>query len=120
VIFGNRARARILLADDNADMRAFIRSILVRYCDVDEVPDGQVAWDRLHADPTRYDLLISDIIMPRMGGQELVRTVRSDDRFTGMRIIMLSAHAGEKNGVESLTIGADGRSRPNITCRHSY
>ncbi|EIN04589.1 hypothetical protein PUNSTDRAFT_146276 [Punctularia strigosozonata HHB-11173 SS5] len=107
IVFGNRARARILLADDNADMRTFIRSILSRYWDVCEVGDGQAAWEMLQADPNSYDLLISDVIMPRMDGQELVKAIRSDERFIGMRIILLSAYAGEKTGIESLIAGAD-------------
>ena len=58
---GERQRARILLADDNADLRLFIKGILGKYADVQEAQDGQVAWDLVQSRP--FDLVLSDIMV---------------------------------------------------------
>lgn len=58
---GERQRARILLADDNADLRTFIKSILGKYADVQEAHDGKIAWELLQQHP--YDLVLSDIMV---------------------------------------------------------
>lgn len=61
LLFGDRQTARILLADDNADLRLFIKSILGKYADVEEAIDGEVAWEKLQKNP--YDLVLSDIMV---------------------------------------------------------
>jgi PleD family two-component response regulator len=61
LLFGERQRARILLADDNADLRTFITSILGKYADVREAVDGQAAWELLQTHP--FDLVLSDIMV---------------------------------------------------------
>src|SRR5581483_3008241 len=67
---------KILLADDNADMRDYLRRILSRYWKVETVPDGnsalQAARERLP------DLIVSDVMMPGMDGFELLHELRSD------------------------------------------
>lgn len=61
LLFGERQRARILLADDNADLRTFITSILGKYADVEEAVDGHDAWSLLQSSP--FDLVLSDIMV---------------------------------------------------------
>lgn len=61
LLFGERQRARILLADDNADLRLFIKSILGKYADITEAVDGEVAWNLLLKD--QFDLVLSDIMV---------------------------------------------------------
>ena len=64
LLFGERQRARILLADDNADLRTFITSILGKYADVREAIDGQDAWNILQTSP--FDLVLSDVMVRRL------------------------------------------------------
>lgn len=105
LLFGERDRARILLADDNADLRSFIRSILAKYADVVEAVDGQAAWNLLERE--EFDLVLSDITMPRLSGFQLLAKIRASEKLKNKPVILLSARAGEDAGVESLSSGAD-------------
>jgi signal transduction histidine kinase/DNA-binding response OmpR family regulator len=98
-------RATILLADDNADMRAYVRRLLGRYYDVRAVADGQAAVEALHE--RRPDLVLADIMMPRLDGFGLVRAMRSNPEFAQIPVILLSARAGEESEIEGLKTGAD-------------
>ncbi|MEN3349822.1 MAG: hypothetical protein V7632_3457 [Bradyrhizobium sp.] len=98
-------RHHILLADDNADMRDYVRRLLAPLYDVEAVADGQAAleaaWRR------RPDLVLSDIMMPRLDGISLLNALRSDQDLKSLPVIFLSARAGEEATVEGLQIGAD-------------
>jgi signal transduction histidine kinase len=98
-------RPRILLADDNADMRDYIRRLLAGRYDVTAVADGLAARDaaRLRVP----DLVLSDVMMPGLDGVGLLRELRTDPRTQGVPVILLSARAGEEARVEGLQAGAD-------------
>jgi signal transduction histidine kinase len=97
--------ARILLADDNADMRAYVKRLLSEQWDVEAVPDGAAA---LAAAKARApDLVLTDVMMPGLDGFELLRELRADPRTRKVPIILLSARAGEESRVEGLGAGAD-------------
>ncbi len=102
---GRAPRARVLLADDNSDMRRYIGRILGEVYDVVAVCDGQAALEAALAAPP--DLVLSDIMMPRLDGFGLVRALRADERTRTLPIILVSARAGEESAVESLDSGAD-------------
>lgn len=108
LIFADRERARVLLCDDNYDMRSYITSILSPFVDIHAVNDGKQAWDRLQGDD-EYDLVLSDVMMPHMTGFELLREIRNSERLKRTPIILLSARAGEEASVEGLFMGADGQ-----------
>lgn len=98
--------ARILLADDNSDMREYIKRILSAHnWRVEVVSDGEAA---LEAARERIpDLVLSDVMMPRMDGFELLRELRSDPVTREVPVILLSARAGEESRIEGLEAGAD-------------
>jgi signal transduction histidine kinase/DNA-binding response OmpR family regulator/serine phosphatase RsbU (regulator of sigma subunit) len=98
-------RPRILIADDNADMRRYLRRVLSDRWLVDTVPEGESALRRLEA--ADYDLLISDVMMPGLNGLELVQAVRRDPDTRDLPVILLSARAGETASLEGLEMGAD-------------
>src|SRR4029077_9366503 len=98
-------RACILLADDNADMRNYIARILGEFYDVRAVPDGQAAFEAARASPP--DLVLSDVMMPRLDGFGLLRALRADEGTRSVPVILLSARAGEEAAVEGLDAGAD-------------
>jgi PAS domain S-box-containing protein len=98
-------RAMILLADDNADMRDYVGQLLRARYDVRAVGDGAQALAQMRERPP--DLLLSDIMMPRMNGFELLRTVRADAKLARLPVILLSARAGEEASIEGLEAGAD-------------
>ena len=100
-------RGHILLADDNADMREYVRRLLVQaHYAVEAVGDGRAA---LEAARVRVpDLVLSDVMMPGLDGFGLVRSLRDSPRTASVPILLLSARAGEEATVEGLRTGADG------------
>jgi signal transduction histidine kinase len=102
---GGRERPLILWADDNADMRDYVRRLLAERYDVLQAPDGASALRlALNAAP---DLILSDVMMPGLDGFRLVQALRSDRRTRTIPLILLSARAGEDAAVEGLQAGAD-------------
>ncbi len=100
-----RARLRILLADDNADMRDYVRRLLAEQYLVKAVADGETA---LAAARKRLpDLVLTDVMMPRLDGFGFLRELRADPLTRSLPVIMLSARAGEESRVEGLKAGAD-------------
>jgi PAS domain S-box-containing protein len=97
--------ARILLADDNADMRDYVTRLLRDRFLVESVADGATALARARALPP--DLILSDVMMPGMDGYELLQALRADEMTRGIPVILLSARAGEESRVEGLAAGAD-------------
>ncbi len=98
-------RPRVLIADDNADMRHYLARLLNERYNVQEVPDGQAALAA--ARKRRPDLVLSDVMMPNLDGFGLVRELRADAALKTIPIILLSARAGEESRVEGLQQGAD-------------
>jgi signal transduction histidine kinase/DNA-binding response OmpR family regulator len=98
-------RGRILLADDNADLRDHVARLLRPHWDVTTVADGQEALERAVRDP--FDLVLTDVMMPRLDGFGLIRALRADERTRDVPIVVLSARAGEEASVEGLAAGAD-------------
>jgi len=98
-------RARVLLADDNADMREYVRRLLAGRYDVQAVADGSAALAAaLKQSP---DLVLTDIMMPGLDGFGLLRELRADARTRTIPVVLLSARAGEEAAVEGLNEGAD-------------
>jgi PAS domain S-box-containing protein len=102
---GTALPARILIADDNADMRDYVKRLLGGRWTVEAVPDGRQALARALAHPP--DLVLSDVMMPGLDGFGLLQALRAEPRTRGIPIILLSARAGEEARVEGLEAGAD-------------
>ncbi|OKH43482.1 hypothetical protein NIES2101_30320 [Calothrix sp. HK-06] len=97
--------AKILLADDNADMRDYIQRLLKGSYTVEAVADGVAALAAIKNDSP--DLVLTDVMMPGINGFELLRALRSNPQTQAIPIILLSARAGEETRIEGLTAGAD-------------
>jgi signal transduction histidine kinase/CheY-like chemotaxis protein len=98
---------RILLADDNADMREYVTRLLhAEGWDVDAVADGNAALERIRTN--RPNLVLTDVMMPGLDGFELLRAIRADPSRATIPVILLSARAGEEARVEGAKAGADG------------
>ncbi|HEX8440110.1 ATP-binding protein [Archangium sp.] len=98
--------ARLLLVDDNADMRAYVERLLrAQGWEVEAVGDGAEALEAVRARPP--DLVLSDVMMPRLDGVGLLRALREDARTRTVPFILLSARAGEESTVQGLRAGAD-------------
>ncbi|WP_067271069.1 ATP-binding protein [Mitsuaria sp. 7] len=97
--------ARIIVADDNADMRAYLRDLLSPFYAVELAADGLQALEAARREPP--DLLLSDVMMPRLDGLALLTAIRVDARLGGVPVVLLSARAGEEARIEGLDSGAD-------------
>ena len=98
-------RARLIVADDNADMRAYMKRLLGDRWDVETVSNGRDALAAMMAQ--RPALLVTDVMMPELDGFGLVAAVRAHRDLANVPILMLSARAGEEARVEGLEAGAD-------------
>lgn len=96
---------KVLLADDNADMRSYVKRLLSDHFEVITAVDGEDAFNKV----IRYqpDLLVSDIMMPKMDGFGLLDRIRNHPDVKSLPVILLSARAGEEAKVEGLDAGAD-------------
>lgn len=98
---------RILLAEDNADMRLYVARILGQAgYGVEIVENGLAALAALRAGELP-DLILTDVMMPGLDGFGLLREIRADSTLDGIVVILLSARAGEGARVEGLAAGAD-------------
>jgi PAS domain S-box-containing protein len=102
---GDHSRLRILLADDNADMRDYVSKLLLAAYDVEKVTDGEEAWNAICA--RRPDLLLTDVMMPNLDGFGLLARIRGSAETRSLPVILLSARAGEESRLGGLEAGAD-------------
>jgi PAS domain S-box-containing protein len=98
-------RPCVLVADDNADMRQYVGRLLAERYRVVAVPDGEAALEAARGQ--RPDLVLTDVMMPRLDGFGLLRRLRDDPDSRNVPVIMLSARAGEESRVEGMEAGAD-------------
>ena len=99
------SRARIVLADDNADMRDYVRRLLAPQFEVIAVPDGAMALEAVRNHTP--DLVLSDVMMPVLDGFGLIRAIRAEPAIRATPVILLSARAGEESRIDGLQSGAD-------------
>jgi PAS domain S-box-containing protein len=97
---------RVLLVDDNADMRAYVRRLLVQSgYEVESVADGLAALSAARA--RKPDLILTDVMMPGLDGFGLLRELRADAKLGSLPVILLSARAGDEARIEGTRVGAD-------------
>lgn len=96
----------VLLVDDNRDMREYVTRLLESRFAVISAGDGQYALDLLESG-VRPDLVLSDVMMPRLDGFELLKALRARPLTNTTPVIFLSARAGEEARIEGFDVGAD-------------
>lgn len=102
---GMDGRPLILLVEDNADLRRYLRTELSANFQVEEASDGAAGFEKaLQLIP---DLVISDIMMPQVTGLELCRQIKSDERTSHIPVILLTARQSDEHQVEGYSAGAD-------------
>ena len=95
----------VILADDNADMRQYVQRLLSKHFRVITAKDGEEAFSKVIE--TLPDLLITDVMMPRLPGFELLKKIRNHPDLKNLPVIFLSARSGEEAKIEGLDAGAD-------------
>jgi len=98
--------AKVLIAEDDPISQRFVSTIVERmgHCSVVS-PNGRHAWEALCAE-NHISLLITDIMMPGMDGTTLIRTLRADERFKDLPVVVMSAFIGVSEISSLLDIGA--------------
>ncbi len=95
----------MLLVDDNADVRYFIKSHFSSSYHILEAKDGLEGWNT--ALKTIPNIIISDVLMPDMDGFEFCRRIRKDERTSHIPILLLTALGSREHEIEGLSLGAD-------------
>jgi PAS domain S-box-containing protein len=122
--YGREQRRRILLADDNADMREYVQRLLSDQYEVVAVTDGESAL--ASARTQRPDLILCEIMMPELDGFGVLQAIRAEESLKHVPVILLSAGGGEEARIEGLSSGADDylvkpfSARELITCVGSH
>ncbi len=101
---------RVLLVEDSASMRAFVRAALTSSSTLGEleIAEAQSGFDALRILPRgAWDLVITDINMPDINGLELVQFIRKSDRHRSTALIIISTQSSEKDRQRGLSLGAD-------------
>lgn len=105
-IGGAPARKRILVADDSITVREMERKLLEnRGYEVEVAVDGMDAWNALNSG--HYDLIVTDIDMPRMNGIEFLSRIRHTARMATMPVVIVSYKDNEEDKIKGLENGAD-------------
>jgi len=97
--------AKVLVVDDEAEMRGYLQSLLVRSYRVTTAATGAEALDQLRDDPP--DLVVSDVAMPEMDGIELCRRIRDDDRLRSLPVLLLTGRQEAETRLSGIEAGAD-------------
>jgi signal transduction histidine kinase/ligand-binding sensor domain-containing protein/DNA-binding response OmpR family regulator len=95
----------VLVVEDNADVREFIKDALGNEFQIEEAANGEQGVRK--AEQIIPDLIISDLMMPTMGGNELTRRIKNDERTSHIPIILLTAKSEQESKLEGLETGAD-------------
>ena len=103
--------SHIIIVDDQANVRTAVVQLLLSCnrsdLNIDQVSNGTDALRRLQS--RRYDLMITDTVMPGMSGAELMQAVRADDKLKSLPVIMmLAVCAGKKDVLEAVALGISG------------
>jgi signal transduction histidine kinase/DNA-binding response OmpR family regulator len=102
---GTQKKERIVFADDNADMREYVKRLLSERWRVETVVDGVEALEAIRREAPA--LVLCDVMMPRLDGFGVVRVLRDDPSLRGIPVIILSARAGQEESEKGLANGAN-------------
>ena len=98
-------RYLILVAEDDPSVRRMLQQLLRSIGDVEAVEDGLAAWERLQSGPLP-SLIVTDLMMPRLDGLELVRQLKDHPEWSRIPVVMLTAKTRARDIVDGINAGA--------------
>lgn len=101
----SKDKKRILLVEDNVEIRSYIIDVLGKNYSIDEAENGLEGLQKIH--DKEYDLIITDLMMPELDGLEMCKQIKSSIETDHLPIIMLTAKSSVESRIEGLSIGAD-------------
>ena len=101
------ASVKVLLVDDSPTMRRILQNSLkhLGYEDISEAENGREALSLLHAD--QFDLIVTDWNMPEMDGMTFVKTVKTEDEFSKIPILMVTTRSQQEDVIEAMRAGVN-------------
>lgn len=96
---------RMMVVDDDAEMRQYIKNEMSEWYKVDTFPNGVEALDALLKE--HYDIVVSDIMMPEMDGVTLLKKIKTNSRINDIPVILLTSKSDVADRLESFKKGAD-------------
>lgn len=96
---------KVLVVEDNPEMRQYIKTTLSSQFNVTLAGNGREALNELER--ARFDLILSDFMMPEMDGMELLKTVKQNPDWKNTPFVMLTAKATDKDRLQALNVGLD-------------
>lgn len=103
----NSKYRHVLIVEDDAQIRQYVHSELSADYTVTECANGQEAWEFVQQNPKKVDIIVSDVMMPKMDGIQLCKSVKNSFLTNHIPVILLTAKSEDKDRIEGLSIGVD-------------
>ena len=101
----DQVSTRLLIVEDNTDLRSFLKSILQNDYEIIEAANGREGLERAQA--CQPDFILTDVMMPEMDGLEMVHHIKADSNISHIPIVILSAKASLDDRIEGLKAGVN-------------